>query len=120
MCKELLTFFKASAADFESEVPYNYYGNRGSVDIVSHKSIDVFMGIHWILNIFEVETRIIRLEELIRKLKDRFEYFPKYYQEKRRLPRLGEVNIFLVLLNTETNWQVVNEYLLILSRHFPL
>jgi hypothetical protein len=60
---------------------------------------------------FELESRIPRLEELIRKLKDRMEYFPPHFEQTRGLPKLGSVELFLVLLGTDENWQVVNEYL---------
>ena len=60
---------------------------------------------------FELESRIPRLEELIRKLKDRMEYFSPYFEQTRGLPKLGEVDLFLVLLATQENWRVVNEYL---------
>ncbi len=109
MMKELLTFFKKSVQDIESEVPYNYYGNRGSVDLVWYATIDRIN--LQILRMFELESRIPRLEELIRKLKDRMEYFPPYFEQTRGLPKLGSVELFLVLLGTEENWRVVNEYL---------
>ena len=109
MMKELLTFFKMSVQDIESEVPYNYYGNRGSVDLVWYHTIDRVR--LQILTMVELESRILRLEELIRKLKDRMEYFPPYFEQTRGLPKLGEVDLFLVLLATQENWRVVNEYL---------
>lgn len=109
MMKELLTFFKKDVQDVESEVPYNYYGNRGSVDLVWYHTIDRIS--LQILSMFELESRIPRLEELIRKLKDRMEYFPSYFEKTRGLPKLGSVELFLVLLGTEENWRVVNEYL---------
>ena len=40
MMKELLTFFKMSIQDIESEVPYNYYGNRGSVDLAWYHTVE--------------------------------------------------------------------------------
>lgn len=111
MIKELLTFFKRSLRDIESEVPYNYYGNRGSVDIIEYKTLSVLGKTHQILRMFELESRISRLEELIRKLKDRLEYFPRDFENTRRLPKLDELNLFLVLLGTMENWKVVNKYL---------
>ena len=39
------------------------------------------------------------------------EYFPSYFEQTRGLPKLGEVDLFLVLLATKENWRVVNEYL---------
>lgn len=110
MMKELLTFFKKSGQDIESEVPYNYYGNRGSVDLIWYCTINVFGITHQILRMFELESRIPRLEELIRKLKDRMEYFPLYFEQARGLSKLGEVDLFLVLLATQENWSVVSEY----------
>ncbi len=111
MRKELLTFFKKFVQDIESEVPYNYYGNRGSVDLVWYDTIYKLGISHQILRMFELESRIPRLEELIRKLKDRMEYFPPHFEQTRGLPKLGSVELFLVLLGTEENWRVVNKYL---------
>ncbi|MDP3298025.1 MAG: hypothetical protein Q8N09_10660 [Thermodesulfovibrionia bacterium] len=118
MTKELLTFFKKCCNDFESEVPYNYFGNRGSVDIVQYKTIDILHQPHSMLYIYELESQIIRLEELVRKLKDRMEYFPEYFEKSRGIPKLGEVNLFIILLNTASNWKVVNEYLVNLKSAF--
>jgi len=111
MNKELLTFFKEYAHDIEVEVPYNYYGNRGSVDLVWYDTIERKKPITQTLTMFEMESRIPRLEELIRKLKDRMAYFPTCFEQTRGLPKLDSVQLFLILLATDENWRVVNEYL---------
>lgn len=112
MIKELLTFFKENLNDFESEVPYNFYGNRGSVDIVEYGDINILGISHHYLRMYELESRILRLEELIRKLKDRMEYFPRCFEKERGLPKVGEIHLFLLLLGTIENWMVVDKYLI--------
>jgi len=66
---------------------------------------------HQCLWMFEVESRIPCLEELIRKLKDRMEYFPRYFEKERGLSKLSEVCLFLVLLAAVENWKIVSKYL---------
>lgn len=111
MAKEFLTFFKGCFNDFESEVPYNYFGNRGSVDVVQYNTIEMLKNWHiQSLNIYELETQVLRLEELVRKLKDRMEYFPRYFEESRGLPKLEVVGLNLVLLSTKENLRTVNNY----------
>jgi hypothetical protein len=112
MLKELLTFFKENLNDLESEVPYSFYGNRGSVDLVEYGTINILGISHQYLGMYELESRILRLEELIRKLKDRMEYFPRCFEKERGLPKLGAIHLFLVLLGTIENWKVVDKYLL--------
>ena len=116
MMKELLTFFKTDVQEFESEVPYNYYGNRGSVDLVWYHTIE--RARLQVLTMFELESRILRLEELIRKLKDRMEYFPSQFEQARGLPKLGSVQLFLILFSTQENWNVVSEYLSVFKAAF--
>lgn len=111
MIRELLAFFKKSGQDIETEVPYNYYGNRGSVDLILYHTFKRLGIVYDILGMYEIESRIPRLEELIRKLKDRMEYFPPYFQQGRGLPKFDYVELFLVLLTTQENWRVVSEYL---------
>ncbi len=111
MGKEFLTFFKAHGSGFESEVPYNSYGSRGSVDFAHYFTVDVLRTPFPSLAIYELESRIPRLEELIRKLKDRMEYFPSCFGKSRGVKTPTCVHLFLVLLATQDNLRTVTEYL---------
>jgi len=41
MIKKLLAFFKQDLKNIELEVPYNFYGNRGSVDLVKYEVVNI-------------------------------------------------------------------------------
>jgi hypothetical protein len=102
--------------EVHAEVPYSYYGQRGSIDVVTYDCLsgrslrDPDCTLH--IGIYEVWSTVLRLEEVLRKLNEKVEVFPKYVSDQgsfRASPDMVSGN--LVLLNTMHNVQVVREHL---------
>ena len=104
MIKNYLKVFDSPHIKYETEVPFNYYGTRGFVDLVEYPANPLAP-----LDIHEFETQILCLNELIRDVKSRFEYFPQYLVKAKGLPQPASVRLFLILLNTKRNIEIVSE-----------
>ena len=96
------------------ETPYNYYGQRGSVDLVEYlqyPSDDPVCGGKQEFQIYEVYSRIFNLEETLRKLREKSEVFPKYFQDEYKMPLPDDIWSHLVLLNSQENVNIISAYM---------
>lgn len=94
------------------EFPYNYYGHRGSVDVLTYH-------VGWrqgekdpqgVLELYEVWSAIHRLEEAIRKFNEKAEFVPKYFLTSRKPNEgIGLQRNFFVLLNSLQNITLIRE-----------
>ncbi|HID30231.1 MAG TPA: hypothetical protein EYP19_09520 [Desulfobacterales bacterium] len=94
------------------EFAYNYYGHRGSVDVLTYH-------VGWsqgekrtqgILELYEVWSAIHRLEEAIRKFNEKAEFTPKYFLASRKPEGgIGLQRNFFVLLNSLQNVTLIRE-----------
>jgi hypothetical protein len=102
-----------SDAEVFTEFPFRYYGKQGNIDVVSLYTLpetnEVWPGQH--VDMYEVQSKILNLEELLREFNDRHEFFPKYLKKEGVLQRIDYVKSYLVLLNTEENMAVVATHL---------
>lgn len=106
------------------EYPYNYYGQRGSVDLMAYFSKierrdrsgpDTRNA----LELFEVWTAVTRLEEAIRKFNEKASVVPKAFQTTRKpLPVIGVQRNYFVLLNTMQNTLLIKDYWQIFQAQF--
>lgn len=85
----------------DTEVPYNHYGIRGFVDIVSTKSFDKY-NFH---QLYELKTNLNDVGEAIRQVKKQ----EKWYKTGVDLPQQDEIMSYLVLPFTKENVEVFLE-----------
>ncbi len=62
--------------EFETEVPYNYYGDRGYVDLIVIEKNKFDFGYHK-KYLFEFKTEIRDVGEMLRQFKRMKKYYPK-------------------------------------------
>lgn len=92
---------------FECEAPYNYYGERGSVDLVVYRYKTLPR-----LFLHEVKTQLFDIGELLRQIHKLMKYFVKARKEiqgVKILENIGQGN-FLVFSDTKENWEIFNRY----------
>ena len=99
---------------YDLEVPYNVSGERKFVDLVEYWDC-----LGPALNIYEFETQITCLQELLRKLKSRIEFFPKYLHAVKGFSYPDFLQLFLVLLSTRQNQRIVEKNQLLFRTLVP-
>lgn len=85
----------AIRVNFEYEVPFNYYGNRGWVDLVQHQSNDITM-------LIEFKTKLLDIGETLRQYKNMKEFYPKYKPAKPPREYISQ----LIILDTHENREI--------------
>ena len=102
--------------EVHAEVPYSYYGHRGSIDVVTYECLsgrslrDPDCTLH--IGIYEVWSTVLKLEEVLRKLNEKIEFFPKGVRDEGLFSASPDaVSGNLVLLNTMHNVQVLRDHL---------
>lgn len=104
----IIASFGQADGETMPESSYNYYGQRGAVDIARF-SPTCANGCR--LDVFEIETRLfdIDVNRIIRKVRDRGLLFPLYLKVFKEL-EVGQVYSWLAMLPTQENAELVIEY----------
>jgi len=95
------------------EFAYNYYGHRGSVDIVAYHSgwTKDAKKAQGVIEVYEVWSAVYRLEEALRKFNEKAEFIPKYFQMTRKpKDKIGLQRNFFVLLNSLQNVTMIKDH----------
>jgi len=106
LVEAVISFYTRTECVVMPETPYNVYGVRGVVD-VSRFAPALMAGCR--TDVVEVETRIMDVNALIRKIRERGLIYPKHLLEARQV-QVGQVTSWLVLLATRENAEVIIEY----------
>jgi len=105
-------------AQIHVEVPYSYYGHSGRIDVVVYESLhDEECPPE--VSIYEIQTRILNLNQVLGKFNEKVEFFPKYLTSESKLRRPPHfVGGALVLLNTMPNVKLVEDNLQVFKAAF--
>lgn len=106
MIRHWLSLNGQSAQKYEVEVPYNYYGSRGFIDLVMHFK----GGTH---HIIEFKTKIEDFGATIRQIKQAREFYPKTVGIQHQ-----DIVQMLILLDTIENRGIYKENAKILEDSF--
>jgi len=92
------------------EFVYNYYGHKGSVDILTYHAQGSDKTPGGVVELYELWSGIHRLEEALRKFNEKAEFVPKYFQQTRKPgEKLGLQRNYFVLLNTLENVTLIKD-----------
>ncbi len=91
------------------EVPYNYYGNRGFIDVILKRTDNQTRTVHWL--ICEMKTKLCDVGGTIRQVKKAEQFFFK--DKEKDIVDRKYVNLFeypLVLKATSENYDIYTSY----------